>query len=585
VHGGLNSRYTDRGRLGVGAMGDVRLCEDRLIGREVALKISRTVGQPDEEPSQSFLDEARIQAQLEHPSIVPVYDVGVDPKAGPFFTMKRVAGVTLTRVLARLTAGDAEAQAQFSRRRLLTAFASVCLTIDYAHRRNVLHLDLKPGNIMLGDYGELYVLDWGVARVTARVPGSGPHATASADGDMFGSAGYVAPEQLRREPIDGRADVYALGAILFEILALQPLHPRELAASLASTLTQVDARPSARAPSLDVPPELDEICVRATALAREDRFESVRALHDAVDRYLEGDRDLERRRELATSHARTAGELADASAAEADASAAAALRTRAMGEVGRALAFDPGNTEARHLLLRLLTESPRELPPEVQRELAVHHLAQRRRASRGGAILYLGGLVVLPIAYLLMSARPLWFCVLVLLAFAAASASLAHFAARPSETRVASVARVVLTSVALGALSSGGGTMVLVPIVVMANAIGFVMQPDRHRRALVIAMSCAAILVPATLEWVGLVPRAYVFEAGKQVIQDRLMPFSEMTHGFMVAFTVTFIIASSLYFIRFRDMLTDAERHLFLHAWQLRQLVPRDSLAPSAAPK
>ena len=125
VHGGLNSRYTDRGRLGVGAMGDVRLCEDRLIGREVALKISRTVGQPDEEPSQSFLDEARIQAQLEHPSIVPVYDVGVDPKAGPFFTMKRVAGVTLTRVLARLTAGDAEAQAQFSRRRLRMAFATV----------------------------------------------------------------------------------------------------------------------------------------------------------------------------------------------------------------------------------------------------------------------------------------------------------------------------------------------------------------------------------------------------------------------------------------------------------------------------
>src|SRR5262249_17778837 len=120
-----------------------------------------------------FLHEARVQGQLEHPSIVPVYDLDLDEQGRPFFTMKRVRGLTLERVLERLREDDPDVVKRFSNRKLLTALAQVCLRIDYAHARGVLHRDLKPGNIMLGDFGEVYVLDWGLAKVVGEEEADG----------------------------------------------------------------------------------------------------------------------------------------------------------------------------------------------------------------------------------------------------------------------------------------------------------------------------------------------------------------------------------------------------------------------------
>src|SRR5262249_8384685 len=148
-----------------------------------------------------FLREARIQARLDHPAIVPVYEHGHDGKGRPYFTMKPLAGVTLETVLS---SGERTLQ------QLLRAFVDVCNAIEFAHARGVVHRDLKPANIMLGHFGEVHVIDWGVALADEDAP-EPPEV-------IVGTPGYMSPEQLHGELVTSAADVYALGAMLFEIL-------------------------------------------------------------------------------------------------------------------------------------------------------------------------------------------------------------------------------------------------------------------------------------------------------------------------------------------------------------------------------
>src|SRR5262249_45364786 len=151
--------------------------------------------------------EARVQGQLEHPSIVPVYDLGIGPDRLAYFTMKRIRGKTLEEILLAQRSGDAEALSAFGRRRLLSAFANVCLPVAFAHARGVLHRDLKPANVMLGEYGELYILDWGLAKVRGTVELMRTEGVETDDdpnqktlaGSVMGTPGYMAPEQVRGE--------------------------------------------------------------------------------------------------------------------------------------------------------------------------------------------------------------------------------------------------------------------------------------------------------------------------------------------------------------------------------------------------
>src|SRR5205823_4534286 len=175
---------------------------------------------------------------------------------------------------------------------------------------------------------------------------------------------YISPEQIRGDFfLDGRADVYSLGCILFEILALQPLHPRGQA-GLASALAGVDARPSVRAPDRETPPELDAVCVKATHVDPNQRYQTARELGNAVQNFLDGNRDVALRRDLAKSElaaARTALKAGNSTTERRDALRAAA----------RALALDPTNREPADLVGHLMLEPPAEVPEEVERELEV----------------------------------------------------------------------------------------------------------------------------------------------------------------------------------------------------------------------
>ncbi|HMG52084.1 MAG TPA: serine/threonine-protein kinase, partial [Kofleriaceae bacterium] len=171
---GERERYRFGEVLGEGGMGEVLLAHDDHIGREVAVKRIRA-SEPTAEELSRFLREARVQGRLEHPAVVPVHDLAVDRDGRPFFVMKRLSGTTLLELLGRLRAGRHDDDAAV-RRRMLRAFADVCLAIEFAHSRGIVHRDLKPANIMLGDFGEVYVLDWGVARalIEAADPAGGP---------------------------------------------------------------------------------------------------------------------------------------------------------------------------------------------------------------------------------------------------------------------------------------------------------------------------------------------------------------------------------------------------------------------------
>ncbi|HEY5938859.1 MAG TPA: serine/threonine-protein kinase, partial [Kofleriaceae bacterium] len=214
-----NERYLLGKLLGKGGMGEVVQATDQQIKREVAIKRMRQVS---EHATARFVREARIQGRLDHPAIVPVHELSVDAEGRPYFVMKRLTGTTLQHILEQ---GEAS---HHTRRSLLRAFIDVCLAVEFAHSRGIVHRDLKPANIMLGDYGEVYVLDWGVARVLGEDEETEPSGETNPGkteaGAILGTVGYIPPEQLRAETVDARADVYALGCILFEILAGSTLH-------------------------------------------------------------------------------------------------------------------------------------------------------------------------------------------------------------------------------------------------------------------------------------------------------------------------------------------------------------------------
>ncbi|MFT3766453.1 MAG: serine/threonine-protein kinase [Minicystis sp.] len=588
---GEGGRYEVRRLLGKGAMGEVLLCRDMRIGRDVAMKVIADKYREDRQARARFLREARVQGQLEHPAIVPVHDLGVDEHGAEFFTMKSLRGETLAEIIKSLAAGDAAMIEKYPVRRLLSAFSAACLAVDFAHARGVLHRDLKPSNIMLGAYGEVYVLDWGIAKITEpadhpalpRLHGEGEDDLHTATGKALGTWGYMAPEQARGriEEIDARTDVYALGAILFEILARQPLHKKDVwNAMLMATVSGADARASQRAPALDIPPELDAVCVKATALRREDRHPSARAVHEAIERFLDGDRDVEVRRQLAATHARAAEE-ARIRATAGGPGAEAALRT-ALQEVGRALALDPTNTAAMALLKQVFTAPQTSIPAEVTAELDTYTAGRHRQQLRLAVIADLAAISLMTPIVLWMGVRntPLLVtCVVLTLAASALKIAAARMAELRRMYLVAYVS-YVFNVLALICIGRGFGPLLFTPMLLTAFTFAYCMTYSGPFRAAIIGTGTVALLGSVAADLGGLVPSSYAFHDGALTILPRAVTLPEIpTLVALVVGSVFMVLMPGILMGRMMITLRKAEERSFLQAWHMKQLLPDEARA------
>lgn len=293
-----SNRYAVESEIARGGMGRILLAYDQDFRRRVAMKV--LVGPPDPGKIARFVEEAQATAQLEHPNIGPVYDGGLSSSGAPFFTMKWIRGRDLSEIIE-------ERADEFSLFRLVQILQQVAMGIDFAHSRGVVHRDLKPQNVMVGDYGEVLVVDWGLAKILGRSRESGGEQVMTSrveggamtlDGSIQGSAPYMSPEQALGDvqSIDSRTDVFGLGAILYAFLTGLPLYE---GSSVLQTLQQARrgsvVPPVERTPEREIPPELEEICLRALSKDRDGRFQSAREFYESLQRYVEGVYDGERR--------------------------------------------------------------------------------------------------------------------------------------------------------------------------------------------------------------------------------------------------------------------------------------------------
>jgi tetratricopeptide (TPR) repeat protein/tRNA A-37 threonylcarbamoyl transferase component Bud32 len=260
--------YAVEGEHARGGLGRILRARDRRLSRPVAVKeLLRRA--PDSEAR--FLREAIVTAQLQHPGIVPIYEAGRWSSGAPFYTMKLISGQSLHELIRNAPTLE-------SRLALLPNVLAVAETMAYAHTEGVLHRDLKPANVMVGGFGETLVVDWGLAERREAV---------AATGHAVGTPQYLPPEQARGEAIDERADVYALGALLYHVIGGQPPYP---AGSSEDVIAQVHAGAppplAGRVP--DAPPELMAIVGKAMARQPADRYASARELAADLKRYLTG---------------------------------------------------------------------------------------------------------------------------------------------------------------------------------------------------------------------------------------------------------------------------------------------------------
>ncbi len=563
----VGGRYRLGRRIGKGGMGEVMAARDLQLARDVAIKRMRAAA-PSERAIGRFLREAMVQGRLEHPAIVPVHEIGRDADNLPYFVMKKLTGTPLAKIF--------EERAGWPLQRVLRAFADVCLAVELAHVRGIVHRDLKPDNIMLGDYGEVYVLDWGVAKILGEEDGdfadigsssSGEHATRA--GTAVGTPGYMAPEQVRGQAdIDGRADVYTLGCLLFEILAGEPLHPRGNA-GMEHALAAPDARPSLRAPDREIAPELDALCVQATAFDRGQRLQTARELGERIERYLDGDRDLEMRRSLAREHLERA--RASFAASEGDES-----RRTAMREAAAALALDPALAGAAELVGRLMLEPPRETPREVADALTADAVRDARGVARAGVWAVFGSLLFIPLLYWIAPAGSAYLPALTVLLLADGVVAMYAVRARmpkPGLIVIANTVIVVLVArmfspilIAPGVAASLGMAMVLTPrFSILGSPV------------VITALMLGAVTTPLVLEQVGALSTTMsVSSAGVLFAAPALSGTLEGPTIFVGAlYAVALITASAFAGHQMRARTLEAQKHLHLQAWQLGQLVPR----------
>lgn len=293
---GYEDRYELKEEIGRGGMGRVHLAKDLILQRSVALKTLLDDAKTAK-GRERLLIEAQVTGLLEHPSIVPVYDLRAMRSGEPFYTMRFVQEKSLEELLSEIRKGEVS----HSLTLLVSILRQVSLAIQFAHDIGVVHRDLKPENILVGKYGEVYVIDWGVAKIVSadiELESTGKVVM----GQLVGTPAYMAPEQARgdNDMVNELSDVYALGAILYEILTLEPMFTGDHVLSvLFQVVHDMPERPAERAPDRKIPSELEDVCMRALAKEPTRRYLSAQEFADELDLFLEGVKERERRRQMA----------------------------------------------------------------------------------------------------------------------------------------------------------------------------------------------------------------------------------------------------------------------------------------------
>lgn len=280
-------RYTVKKELGVGGMGRVLLAVDNDIGRPVAVKVlGNAIDQNEGLYQQLFIDECRITGRLEHPNIIPIHDVSRDGNGQIFYTMRYVEGESLGSVIRKLMNGDASTLDKYTFDVRIRIMSQVIAALKLANSKGVIHRDIKPDNIMIGNYGEVFVVDWGLAILQSDSRDSG---------SVAGTPAYMSPEQARGQRLDLRSDLYSLCTVFYEFMALKhPLHPAPTTKSpqdmMLAVVSQEVPWPEGITSEYQrpVPRSLVAVLMRGLVKDRDQRYQTWEELEHEISLYLDG---------------------------------------------------------------------------------------------------------------------------------------------------------------------------------------------------------------------------------------------------------------------------------------------------------
>ncbi len=306
-----NERYEVLSEIAEGGEKIITLVHDHRLDRQVAM--AHGLRTDSKEAREQFLREARLTANLAHPNIMPVHNMGLDPGGVPFFTMELVTGDSLKDIIKKLSEGDKTYRQSYPLETLLNIYLKICDAIAYAHSLNVLHLDIKPDNIRVGEFGEVFVCDWGLAKVMHVAEPERPQTPGALNGDilndltlsgiMKGTPGFMAPEQT---VADGKTtpqtDLYALGSMLYMLLTYEtPIRGESANEVLQNTREGKVEKLHLRGKDRKVPKGLAAVTMKALSFKAEDRYRSAPEQRQEISRYLSGYPTLAENAGLATT--------------------------------------------------------------------------------------------------------------------------------------------------------------------------------------------------------------------------------------------------------------------------------------------